>query len=249
MDVVEIFHDIQFFSGGNIMSRSAMLLVATLTFSIMCCCGGIFGADGLQGLIERNVEGVVEENVSETEEMQAEIETRVVEVESGQGEAVEGTPAAEESQESIVEGEQGEETGDVPAVELPDDLPTVEGEAGELAEGLLGAIEEQLGEGGEELLDFGCDGATIPMPPDVAECVSVAGFTTYSTAMGEDDINQMYDDYFIEQGWEHFDQAIQEDITNAWAREAAQSYAILTFLEGEGEGGNNLVSIAVVGGE
>jgi hypothetical protein len=78
-------------------------------------------------------------------------------------------------------------------------------------------------------------------------CVSVAGFTTYSTAMSEAEINKMYDDFFIGQGWEQFPQMIQEDVLNAWSYEDMQGYAVLTFGPGEGENGKNMVSIAVMG--
>ena len=107
------------------MSRSAMLLFTTLAFSVMCCCGGIFSAEGLQDLIRQNVGNVVEENIPEAEEIQSEIETRVAEMESGQSDVIEGTPAAEESQAAVAEGEQGAETGDLPAVGKAPPTPAI----------------------------------------------------------------------------------------------------------------------------
>jgi hypothetical protein len=226
----------------------AMSLVFILSFAC-CCCGGL-GGDQLQELLGGNLDAFVEEAVevqmdlAELEEM---VGTPTPEAEPGevQEEAAEAAPAEDTADMPADESGQEESTDLIP--DLPDiEIPDIEGNEEQAAQEILEAIEEQLAQDGEEPFSFGCDDPSIPMPADVEGCVSVAGFTTYSTAMSDTEINQLYDDYFLGQGWEHFPDVIQEEVLNAWTNEATQGVALLSFTAGGGENGKNMVNLAVI---
>lgn len=206
----------------------AVWLVLAGTF-ICCCCGGLGGNLGdlplLSGDIEEMVQDATGVNLKEI------IPTPTP------------TPGPG-TEDQAVEAPAGP-AGETPETEAP---PAGE-DVSQEAEELLGALQEHMEEGGDTPFTFGCDNPSIPVPPDMTGCVSVAGFTTYSTAETPDAINKMYDDYFMGQGWEHFPQAIQEEVLNAWRKEGVQGYAILGVTPGAGEDGKNLVNLAVITAE
>jgi len=114
-------------------------------------------------------------------------------------------------------------------------------------EKMVDSLLQQIGKDGGKAMDMGCDNVTVPMPDDKAGCVSMAGFTTYSTAKSQEEINQLYDAYFVGKGWDHFKPMIQGEVINAWSLNGG--YAFLTFVAKGGEGGKNLVSIGEVSGQ
>ncbi len=116
-------------------------------------------------------------------------------------------------------------------------------------EKMVESLLQQLGkDGGKAMdMDMGCENVTVPMPDDKAGCVSMAGFTTYSTAKSQDEINKLYDAYFVGKGWDHFKPMIQGEVINAWSLNGG--YAFLTFVAKGGEGGKNLVSVGEVSGQ
>lgn len=222
----------------------AMSLVFILSF-VCCCCGGL-GGDQLQELMAGNLDAFMEEAVESQIDLAEIIGTPTPVDQPGD--------IQEETAEGLPEGAPAEEPAEMPADEsgqedladLIPELPEIEGNEEQAAQEILEAIEEQLAQEGDVPFSFGCDDPTIPMPADVEGCVSVAGFTTYSTAMSEAEINQLYDDYFLSQGWEHFSSAIQEDVLNAWVNEGTQGVALLSFTAGGGENGKNMVNLAVI---
>ena len=242
----------------------AMSLVFILSF-VCCCCGGL-GGDQLQELIGGNLDAFVEEAAEVQIDLEEIVGTPTPEAESGdvQEEAAETAPEdapAEEAAETAAEDVPAEDAAEVPAdqsgqdeatdvipdIEIPDiEIPDVEGNEEETAQEILEAIEEQLAQEGDDPFSFGCDDPSIPIPADVEGCVSMAGFTTYSTAVSEAEINQLYDDYFLGQGWEHFPDVIQEDVVNAWTNDGGQGIALLSYTAGGGENGKNMVNLAVI---
>jgi hypothetical protein len=222
----------------------AISLVFILSFAC-CCCGGL-GGEQLQELMSGNLDAFVEEAVEVQVDLAEIVGTPTPVDQPGdvEEEAAEGLPEETPAEEPTEMP--GDESGQEDVTDLIPELPGVEGNEEQVAQEILEAIEEQLEHGGDEPFSFGCDAPTIPMPADVEGCVSVAGFTTYSTAMNEAEISQLYDDYFLSQGWEHFPEAMQEDVLNAWQKEGVQGYAFLSFTAGGGENGKNLVNLAVI---
>ncbi len=133
----------------------------------------------------------------------------------------------------------------VPPLEALPTLAAGTASPDELAEDIMQSLLDQMEEGGDEPFTFGCEEATIPMPEDMVGCVSVAGFTTYSTAMEQAAIDKMYTDYFTGQGWKAFPEAIQGEVINAW-RNNEQGMAMLSFMPQQGEDGKNLISVGVI---
>lgn len=236
------------------MRQSTTLLASSLVFIlsfICCCCGGLGGSfsnEQLQELIAGNLDSLMGEAAEVDIEEIIGTPTPVEEANDIEEGTTEETPAEAEAEAPTEAGSEvptvdgaEEESAEVAPV-----VPGVEGNEEEVAQEILEAIEEQLQQGGDEPFTFGCDDPNIPMPDDVEGCVSVAGFTTFSTAMSETEINQLYDDYFMKQGWEHFPQAMQEDVLNAWQKEGVQGYAFLSFTAGGGENGKNMVNLAII---
>ena len=230
------------------MKQSTALLAMSLVFilSFACCCCGGLGGDQLQELMAGNLGAFMEEAVEVQMDLAEIVGTPTPEQEPGD--------VQEEAAEAAPEGAPAEEPAEIPADEsgqedladLIPEIPEIEGNEEQAAQEILEAIEEQLAQEGDAPFSFGCDDPTIPMPADVEGCVSVAGFTTYSTAMGEAEIDQLYDDYFLDQGWEHFPDAIQADVLNAWVNEGTQGVALLSFIASGGENGKNMVNLAVI---
>jgi len=231
------------------MKQNTVFLTFSLVFAlsfVCCCCGGLGGSEQLQELLAGNLDTFVEEA--------AEVQVDLAEIVGTPTPAAEPGDVQEEAAEAVPEGAPAKETTEMPADEsgqedltdLIPEVPDVEGNEEQAAQEILEAIEEQLAQEGDAPFSFGCDDPTIPMPADVEGCISVAGFTTYSTAMSEAEINQLYDDYFLGQGWEHFSEAMQEDVLNAWQKEGVQGYAFLSFTPGGGENGKNMVNVAVI---
>jgi hypothetical protein len=245
------------------MKQSTTFLMISLVFTlsfVCCCCGGLggdFSSEQFQELLAGNLDTIMEEaaeiDVEEIigtptpEESPSDVDEDAAESESSSDEAVAEAPAEAEAEAPAVE-ETEEESVEEPAEIIPEipGIEDLEGNEEELALEILEALEEQLEEGGDEPFSFGCDDPNIPMPTDVEGCVSVAGFTTYSTAVSEAEINQLYDDYFLGQGWEHFPPAIQEDVLNAWQQKGTQGYAFVAFTPGGGENGKNMINLAII---
>ena len=232
------------------MNHSATVLTASLVllFSFFCCCCGGLGSgfDGFdQGVVENLLEGNLDDLVEEIEQAS--------EPGGGDQESGEAVPVEEDEAvapvEDVAEATEDEGSDDeaVAPAEEAVEAPEGEGSDDEVGEEFLEALEEHMEEGGDEPFTFGCDNPDIPMPPDIVGCVSIAGVTMYSTGMSEADVDKMYDDFFIDRGWEHFPQVVQEDVINAWTRDGMESYAILAFMAGEGEDGKNMVNVAVMG--
>jgi hypothetical protein len=230
------------------MRQNTAFLTISLVFmlSFLCCCCGGLGGEQLQELMAGNLDTLMEEA--------ADVQVDLDELVGTPTPAAEPGDVQEEAAEAAPEGAPAEESAEMPADEpgqedltdLIPEVPDIEGDGEQAAQDILEAIEEQLAQEGDQPFSFGCDDPNIPMPNDVEGCVSVAGFTTYSTAMSEAEINQLYDDYFLSQGWEHFPEAIQEDVLNAWANEGVQGVALLSFTAGGGENGKNMVNLAVI---
>lgn len=240
------------------IAQHSGILAMALVFvvSSCCCCGNLFDTTQLEGLLGGDVEQILEEQMPDVAEL--------LEPTATSGEAEEGEPApleeavqaAEEAEAAaeaaqataqaaadIVEsGEPAPPASDMPDLsELPDDLE-------QELEGLLGEIEDQLGEGQISNMNFDCNDVKFPLPDDMTECVSVAGFTSISTNMGEANVDKMYDDYFTGLGWEQFPMMMQDgEVLNAWQSPDQQQYALLTFLPGEGLDGANMIGLAVIG--
>lgn len=207
-------------------SISSLTIYSALAlFMTCCCCGGLtggFDSVQFQNLLQGNLDNVLEEAIPQPELPPPPEE-----------------PALEEAQ---------------PEEQPPAELPAEESQAepapteavDEETAALQEAIEEHIAEGAEGAFTFGCDDPALPMPADAAGCVSIAGFTSYSTATGRDELNAMYDSYFIDKGWGHFDMMIDGDVINAWHNEADNSMAMLSFLEGGGENGQNQVTLGVL---
>ncbi|RME97684.1 MAG: hypothetical protein D6768_19070 [Chloroflexi bacterium] len=184
-------------------------------------------------MLAGNVADIVEEsagvNIEELQQIQEALATPTP------------TPAGESAESSGESVGAAEESGSADAVPA--------GEAEELAGDILGAIQEHIEEGGDEPFSFGCENPTVPMPNDVTGCVSVGGFTTYSTAMSADELNKMYNNYFTGQGWKTYPALIQEEVINAWQGDNPGQLAFLSVDTGGGEGGKNLVTLGVTGAQ
>ncbi len=205
-------------------------LIFGTTF-LCCCCGGLggnfFDEAQMQELLSGNIENIIEESANlDLDEILP-------------------TPTPVEESGEAVPAEEGASESSDAAAEAPPDTDKVQEEADEIAESLL----EHLEDGSDEPFTFGCDNPNIPMPADIEGCVSLLGSTTYSSEVGEDEINKMYDDYFTGQGWEEFPMMIREGVLNAWQRKGGQNFAVLVFVPGGGENGKNMVSITIVGEE
>jgi hypothetical protein len=229
-----------------IVQHSGILAMALVFMvSSCCCCGNLFDISQLQGLLGGDVEQILEEQLGNIEDI---LEPTATPADTG-SEAAEdaANEAAESAAEAIEEIDPEAITEDLDLSEMPDlsDLPD---DLEQELEGLLSEIEEQIGEGDIPDINFECGDVSFPIPDDATECISVAGFTSISTNLGEAEVDELYDDYFTGQGWEQFPMMMQGDeVLNAWQSPDEQEYALLNFLPGEGVDGANLVGLALIG--
>lgn len=229
----------------------SLLLLTT----ICCCCGGSwsggFDRARLEELLGGNFEQILKDADVDLTEVLGTPTPTADEAESPAEPVLPDSveSSAEPAQESaVVEPSTAEGSSDQPPAteegSMAQPPAADEGSADQPpadAESLLEELQKQAGDGSGEPLSFGCEDVTLPMPADVEGCVSMAGFTTYSTSLGKDEINKLYDDYFTGQGWSQFAPMIQDDVINAWSSDAG--FAFLTFVPNGGENGKNMVSV------
>lgn len=213
--------------------KSILLVWGLVGSTAICCCG--FGTSQIQELLAGNVADIVEEsagvNIEELQQIQEALATPTP------------TPAGESAQAADEAAGAAEESSSADAA------PAGEAEAEELAGDILGAIQEHIEEGSDEPFSFGCENPTVPMPGDVTGCVSVGGFTTYSTNASVEELDKMYNDYFTGQGWKTYPALIQEEVINAWQGDNPGQLAFLSVETGGGEGGKNLATLGVTGAQ
>jgi len=242
-----------------IAQHSGILAMALVFVVSSCCCCGGFDTTQIEGLLGGDVEQMLEEQMPDVAELLEPTAT------AGQAEA--GEPASPE--EAVQAAEEAEaaagaaqataqaaaeavESGEPPAPPASDvpDLSELPNDLEQELDGLLGELEDQLGEGQIPDMNFDCNDVNFPLPDDMTECVSVAGFTSISTNMGQAEVDKLYDDYFMGLGWEHFPMMVQQgEVLNAWQSPDQQQYALLTFLPGEGLDGTNMIGLAMVGSQ
>lgn len=225
--------------------KSILVASVLVLAPICCCCGnwsGGFDQAQLDELLGGNLETIIGEaaqvDLQEVLGTPTATPETTAPAESGGGESP--TPQPEGETAATEPSGEAEMPADQPTAESGNAQPTPTDQTQEMVESLLEHAQENSG----EPFTFGCDNPTIPMPDDVEGCVSVGRFTTYSTALSEEEVNQMYDAYFTGEGWDHFQPMIQEDVINAWSSDGG--FAFLTFGAEQGENGKNLVSIGMV---
>jgi hypothetical protein len=244
--------------------KAMLIMWVLIPATICCCCGGSWPLGDSTGVdFEQFMGGDFEkivQQVTQSEELQQLLGTptpaQTPEQSAQPAPAEEAAPAQESApaeeaapaQESAPAEEAAPAQESAPAenaAPAPDTPPTEAVPPDQMADDIVQSLLDHMEEGGGAPFTFGCEGASLPMPEDVEGCVSVAGFTNYSTALSQEEVDKMYTDYFTGQGWKRFPDIIQGEVINAWSNDK-QGMAMLSFVPGEGEGGKNLVSVGVL---